>query len=268
MNVDPLRERDLPNSERMLSRILDGAANDTVEMSIEHLDDSAWRPRWLQVAAAAALVVAVGGVGWSVTRPDLTGAQPGGRPGGLPALTPTPTASPVPPAEDGQIPPPAPRTQVPPNRAPSPAPTPSATRTPTPTPSPTPTVSTPTPTTAPTPSASPTRQLQRPSIAVVSVAHFEAADAPHVTVNYRVCAGSAPASLRGPFVAGARPNAANGSGAMASPLVDGTTIQPGNCQMFSDTWQTEAQSGQVSVHVTLSGEPESQWTDYYVASFG
>lgn len=106
-----------------------------------------------------------------------------------------------------------------------------------------------------------------PSIAVVNTSRFEVGDAAYLTINYRVCAGSAPAAPRGPLTAGVRPNAANGSGAMASPLVDGTVIQSGNCGVFSDTWQTEAQSGQVSVHVTPSGDPESEWTDYYADSF-
>jgi hypothetical protein len=272
MNVDPLRERDLPDPERMLARILDDSAQDTVEMGIEHLDDPGWRtPRWLQVVAAAALVFAVGGVGWSVTRPDLTGAQPGGRPGPVPAVTPTPTPTPTPeavPTGSADQPTRVPTTR-PPTTTRAPSPTPSRTSTPTPTraptPSPTPSrTSTPTP----TPSPSPTRQPLMPSVVVVNVVRSGSGESTHLTVNYRVCAGSAPASLRGPLISGVRPNAANGSGAMASPLVDGTVLQPGNCQVFSDTWQTDAQSGRISVHITPSGEPENQWTDYYAASFG
>lgn len=266
MNIDPWRERDLPDPERMLARILDRSADDTVEMGIEHLDEPIRQPRrMLHVAAAAAIIVAIGGIGLSITQPDLTGAQPGGRPGLAPAPSPAPTASATAPTEVG---PASSRTPQPTRttRAPAAKPAPSMAEKPSATPTPTPgTTATPGPSPTPSPIATPRPQM--PSIAVVNTARFEVGDAAYLTINYRVCAGSAPASLRGPLIAGVRPNAANGSGAMASSLVDGTVIQSGDCRVFSDTWQTEAQSGQVSVHVTPSGDQETEWTDYYAATF-
>ena len=107
-----------------------------------------------------------------------------------------------------------------------------------------------------------------PGVSVVNVSRSESDEFTHLTVNYRICAGSATVTLRGPYLSGVRPGAPNGSGAMAGPLIDGTVIQTGNCQVFSDTWVTDVQSGQISVHITPEGSPENQWTDYYAAGFG
>lgn len=89
-----------------------------------------------------------------------------------------------------------------------------------------------------------------------------------LTINYRVCAGSAAADLAGPYIAGVRPNGQNGAGAIGSAMVNGTLLSPNTCAIFSDTWVTDQTTGRVSVRVNPRGEPESQWADYYAANFG
>ncbi|WP_432559666.1 hypothetical protein [Granulicoccus sp. GXG6511] len=248
--VDPLRERDLPNAEAMLSSILSGADADATVEDLDSLDAPGRRPRrWLQVVAAAAAVAVIAGLGWGVTRPQLREVEP--EPGAPVLPTPTPsqtvTPTPEPTPEPTRAAEPAPRTTPPPTRTtPTPAPTPS------PTPSATPT---PTPTRTPSPVA-PT--IDPPRVIVNSAQRVRSDREGYdiAVVTSVACPGSRGARIWGPWVDG--PRVVSGEG-LLSP--GGTLVNRDTC--ISMTVEVEVPAGvptDVAIRVQLeyaAGTPEA-----------
>ncbi|MDO5499220.1 MAG: hypothetical protein Q4F67_06015 [Propionibacteriaceae bacterium] len=241
--VDPLRERDLPNSERMLTRILASAAGDGPVEELDDLDAPARRPqRWLHAVAAAAVVIALASVGWVVSRPDPTEVEPGQRPT-APVVTATPTPTPSPttatrPATEG---------------VPAPAGTRPATvsRTPTPTPDPTPTPT-------PSPTASPSASLDPPRIYGTSATRTGSSRSGYetATVEYTACPGSLGARLYGPWISGATTVLA-GAGELSE---GGTLVNRNTCIPLTIEVEVPEAVTEISIAVRFvyaPGSPES-----------
>lgn len=184
----PLRERDLPNAELMLARILRDAQHDHVV--VEELDslDAAPPPRrWLYAVAAAVLAVAIGSIGWIATRPDSRSSEPAGRPTVPPATTtPSPTPTPEPTVEAQ----PQETTEPTPSRTPTATPTRRTSATPS---------ASPTATPSPTASTS-TLPTEGPGINSLIVRRETSPHAgmDYVHVRYELCSGSGTATVVGP----------------------------------------------------------------------
>lgn len=260
----PLRERDLPNPELMLIRILDAANRDTVSFAAPEELDAPSRSRLVPFAVAAAIVVvALGAIGWLVLRPQTTDFEPAGRPAAPPASV-TPQASPEPTPDAGAL---APALGPPPTRATRPA---SPRRTPSPTisasPSPTPSA-TPTPTPDATPTASPAAR-EIPSINQLEVRRVpsgaEGVDWIHVA--YQLCSGSGEAELTGPVVADTVLVDVTPPADMPPRLATGTTIGPNECIVRSDTVRALNNPTRFGFGVQLdfaADSPESSYTALY-----
>lgn len=190
MSRDPLRERDLRNSESILDRIIENDAREAAAADREG-DGIELAPvvplhrrRWPYAVAAAALAAVIAGTSWIAgDRSSLT-AEP------LTDPTPTVTVSETP----GPTPDPGLST------TPSATPTPTATRTPSPTPtgratmSPSPTASrTPTPGATQSSTATPSPDSIDPP-AVTYVAGGFMVDGTW-QISFRVCPGTAPEQL-------------------------------------------------------------------------
>lgn len=187
-NGDPLRERDLPNAELMLARILRDAEHDSrIVEELDGLDTVPSRPRWLYAVAAAVLAVAIGSIGWLVARPDSRSSEPADQPT-IPAATSTPSPTPTP----------EPTVEVQPEETAEPAPSRTPTVTPTRRTSATPSAS---PTATPSPTASTsTLPTEGPRISTVRVARELSPHAgmDYVYVRYEVCSGSGTGTVVGP----------------------------------------------------------------------
>lgn len=192
----PLRERDLPNAELMLSRILRDAAHDHVTVDeLDELDAPPARRRWLYAVAAAVMVIALGMLGWLVTRPDTQTSAPLQRPT-IPAET---TITPTPEPEPSATPSTAPTT----SRPPTPTPTPDTSPTDEPTDPATTAGTTPGTGTAsgvPAPEASATVATDGPTILVLTSRREPSPQSgmDYVHVRYELCSGSGEATVVGP----------------------------------------------------------------------
>lgn len=243
---DPLRERELPNAELMLTRILDDAAQDTVAFeALEDLDAPTHRRPLLYALAAAVLVVALGTLGWLVVRPQETHMEPAGRPGAFdtaPAAPATPTPEVVP--DPGAVPSPAPTTQAPaPQRTPAPTPTSSPTR---PAASPTPTQTT-SPRSTPTPT---TFVVTGDRLAIVSATRGESAQAgqDYAYIELQACPGTRGATLTGPYVSGGvRSDLPD-----YDPLGNGTLVNRNTCLPISVRALVPQQTTTVTITVEFT----------------
>ncbi|WP_425310374.1 hypothetical protein AADG42_17045 [Ammonicoccus fulvus] len=186
----PLRERDLPNSELMLARILRDAEHDHVVVEeLDGLDATPPRRRWLYAVAAAVMAVAIGSIGWIAMRPDSRSSEPAQQTTVPPATStpsPTPTPEPTVEAQPQETEEPAPRR----------TPTATPTRRTTPTPSARPTA---TPSATPSTTATPL-PTEAPGINTLVVRRETSPHAgmDYVHVRYELCSGSGTATVVGP----------------------------------------------------------------------
>lgn len=195
-NGDPLHERDLPNAELMLARILRDAEHDHVV--VEELDDLDAEPRgrrWLYAVAAAVMVIALASIGWMVSRPDSRSTQPAQQPTVVASSTPAPSPSIEATPTPATLPEPVETTTEP-----EPEPTPTR-RTPTPSPT-----ASALPSDDETASAEATPTLTGDRVEILSATRrgpTESGEGDYVDIEFTVCPGSRGATFFSPVVGNA-----------------------------------------------------------------